>query len=203
VEAAIAKYKPWAIVNTAGYVRVDDAETDSDNCYRDNTDGPAKLAQSCKRHGIRFLTISSDLVFDGTKDSAYDETDAPAPLNIYGSSKMLAEQQVLKILPEALVIRTSAFFGIWDKHNFVYHALHAFMSGNSFTAASDVTISPTYVPDLVHTALDLLIDGEAGIWHLANKVLIPGPNGKFGGIYCKNKRYQPADLACEGIKFTC
>jgi len=65
-------------------------------------------------------------------------------------------------------VRTSAFFGPWDKHNFVTLALEALERGDAFTAASDMTVSPTYVPDLVHACLDLAIDGEAGIWHLAN-----------------------------------
>ncbi|MGV3587619.1 MAG: family 1 glycosylhydrolase [Adhaeribacter sp.] len=169
VEHAIATYKPWAIINTAGYVRVDEAEKDSDRCYRENSDGPAILAEKCKAHNIKLLTFSSDLVFDGEKNDAYTEEDLPAPRNVYGSSKFLAEQEVLQILPTALVVRTSAFFGIWDKHNFIYQALHAFVSGNTFTAAKNVSITPTYVPDLVNVSLDLLIDDAQGIWHLANK----------------------------------
>jgi dTDP-4-dehydrorhamnose reductase len=81
----------------------------------------------------------------------------------------MAENRVLEILPQSLVIRTSAFFGPWDEHNFVTIALRALSRGEVFTAAGDVIISPTYVADLVHAALDLLIDGEGGIWHLANK----------------------------------
>ncbi len=169
VENAINIYKPWAIINTAGYVRVDDAEQEAERCYRENTDGPAILAEKCRQHTIQLLTFSSDLVFDGNKETAYTEDDEPLPKNIYGTSKMRAEQQVLDILPSALVVRTSAFFGIWDKHNFVYHALKAYVTGQPFTAANDVYISPTYVPDLVHTALDLLLDRAAGIWHLTNQ----------------------------------
>jgi dTDP-4-dehydrorhamnose reductase len=56
-----------------------------------------------------------------------------------------------------------------DQHNFVYHALNSFKNSLEFTAANDVTISPTYVPDLVNTTLDLLLDDENGIWNLSNK----------------------------------
>ena len=169
VEAAIAKYKPWAIINTAGYEQIDDAESDSDRCYRENTNGPAILAAQCKEANIKLLTFSSNLVFDGSKESPYTEEDVPRPQNIYGNSKMLAEQAVLDMAPSALVVRTSAFFSDRDQHNFIYRALHAFVSGNDFVAANDVVISPTFVPDLVQTALNLLIDDVAGIWHLANK----------------------------------
>ena len=71
-------------------------------------------------------------------------------------------------MPKALVIRTSAFFGPWDVGNFVVQALAAIRHGKRWHAAADVVVSPTYVPDLVHAALDLLLDGESGIWHLSN-----------------------------------
>jgi dTDP-4-dehydrorhamnose reductase len=161
--------QPWAVINTAGYVRVDDAELDRDRCMRENADGPAVLAQACGDRAVRLVTFSSDLVFDGELSGrAYVESDPLHPLNVYGASKAEAEQRVLELLPDALVVRTSAFFGPWDIHNFVYHALRALGAGDEFVAANDVCVSPTYVPDLVHACLDLLIDGENGLWHLAN-----------------------------------
>ena len=168
VAAAIARWKPWAIVNASGYARIDDAEADAERCFRENAIGPAVLAGQCAEAGIRMLTFSSDQVFDGQSDRAWLESDVPAPLNVYGQSKAAAERDVLALLPQAMVVRTSAFFGPWDAHNFLHHALAALARGASFRAASDVRISPTYVPDLVHVCLDLLIDGESGIWHLAN-----------------------------------
>jgi dTDP-4-dehydrorhamnose reductase len=161
--------QPWAVVNTAGYVRVDDAEREPELCRRENTDGPANLADACAGRGVALLTFSSDLVFDGAKPGPYVERDAPAPLNVYGRSKAEAERLVAEAHPGALVVRTSAFFGPWDEHNFVTHALRALAAGRAFPAADDVTVSPTYVPDLVHACLDLLVDGERGLWHLANE----------------------------------
>ena len=169
VERALARYKPWAVVNTCGYVRVDDAENDMERCQRENTHGAATLASACAQHGVHLTTFSSDLVFDGRNERPYVESDTPNPLNVYGSSKLDAERAVLANHPGALVVRTSAFFGPWDGHNFVTHALDALERGAPFVAASDLTISPTYVPDLVHACLDLAVDREAGIWHLANK----------------------------------
>jgi dTDP-4-dehydrorhamnose reductase len=168
VERALAHHKPWAVINTAGYVRVDDAENEAERCMRENAIGPAILAAACARHGIHLTTFSSDLVFDGARDRPYVESDATAPLGVYGRSKAEAEQRVLDKHPGALVVRTSAFFGPWDKHNFVTLALQTLERGDAFTASSDLIVSPTYVPDLVHACLDLAIDGEAGIWHLAN-----------------------------------
>jgi dTDP-4-dehydrorhamnose reductase len=168
VEAAIVRYKPWAVINAGGYVRVDEAEDDVERCMRENTSGPTVLALAAIRHSLRFMTFSSDLVFDGSLDRPYVESDQPTPLNVYGRSKADAERRVLDSDPQALVIRTSAFFGPWDEHNFVTQAVDALANGRSFTAASDQVVTPTYVPDLVHCCLDLLIDRECGIWHLTN-----------------------------------
>ena len=168
VEAAIQRFKPWAIINAGGYVRVDEAETDSEGCMLANTHGPTVLALACIRHAIRFMTFSSDLVFDGGKDTPYVESDPVAPLGVYGRSKAEAERRVLEADPQALVIRTSSFFGPWDRHNFVTQALGTLRRGQRFTASSDLVVSPTYVPDLVNASLDLLIDRERGIWHLSN-----------------------------------
>jgi dTDP-4-dehydrorhamnose reductase len=169
VESALAEFEPWAIVNAAGYVRVDEAERDTERCLRENAEGPAILAAACARRELRLLTFSSDLVFDGSKSEPYVESDGPAPLNVYGLSKARAEELVLRELPSALVVRTSAFFGPWDEYNFMTVALRALASGQEFVAADDQQVSPTYVPDLVNASLDLLIDGERGIWHLANQ----------------------------------
>jgi dTDP-4-dehydrorhamnose reductase len=65
-------------------------------------------------------------------------------------------------------VRTSAFFGPWDDYNFITLVLKALMDGRQFPVSADITVSPTYVPDLVHACLDLLIDRAAGIWHLTN-----------------------------------
>ena len=168
VEAALERFRPWAVVNAAGYVRVDDAERDGERCFRENATGPAVLARACARRGLPLVTFSSDLVFGGDKDEPYVESDPVRPLGVYGRSKAEAEKRVLEALPSALVVRTSAFFGPWDAHNFVTLALTALEAGRPFAAADDLVVSPTYVPDLVEHALDLLIDGESGIWHLAN-----------------------------------
>ncbi|EYB69648.1 dTDP-4-dehydrorhamnose reductase [Deinococcus phoenicis] len=167
VETALETHQPWAIVNAAGYVRVDDAERDPRN-DRENAAGPQVLARACAGQDVRLLTFSSDLVFDGRKGAPYVESDPPNPLNAYGRSKRAAEEGVLTTLPEALVVRTSAFFGPWDPYNFAAYVRRELQAGQPVRVACDQIVSPTYVPDLTHAALDLLIDGEGGLWHLAN-----------------------------------
>ncbi|HXC51226.1 MAG TPA: family 1 glycosylhydrolase [Candidatus Limnocylindrales bacterium] len=168
VRRTFERYQPWAVVNAAGYVRVDDAERDLARCFRENVEGPANLAEVCRLYGARFLTFSSDLVFGGEKISPYVERDAPAPLNAYGRSKAEAERRVLCVLPSALVIRTSAFFGPWDDYNFLANALTQWRCGNPVEADDSQMVTPTYVPSLVAVCLDLLVDGESGLWHISN-----------------------------------
>jgi dTDP-4-dehydrorhamnose reductase len=168
VEEALERIQPWAVINTAGYVRVDDAEADEPSCLRENAEGPAILAEACAARSIDFVTFSSDLVFDGEKGALYEETDPVRPLNAYGRAKALAEARVGAAFSRALIIRTSAFFGPWDEHNFVTVSLRRLKAGETVKAAGDAVVSPTYVPDLVSTTLDLLIDGESGVWHLAS-----------------------------------
>jgi dTDP-4-dehydrorhamnose reductase len=160
---------PWAVVNAAGHVRVDDAEEAYRECFRANIDGPAALADACHRRGIALLTFSSDLVFGHGHDAPIVESAAPSPLSAYGWSKAHAERRVLQRMPEAMVVRTAAFVTPDDDGNFAARVLRALERGEPVRAADDVVVSPTYVRDLAHLSLDLLIDGERGLWHLANR----------------------------------
>lgn len=180
IHKAIDRYKPWAVVNASGFVQVDEAETKPEECFMLNTVAPGLLARACREHGIRFMTFSSDLVFNGDKKHPYIESDGTTPLNSYGKSKADGEAIVSGIYPAALIIRTSAFFGPWDRYNFAYHILQQLEQQQPCYAVNDVVVSPTYVPDLVNASLDLFIDEAEGIWHLSN-------NGKVTW----------ADFACE------
>jgi dTDP-4-dehydrorhamnose reductase len=172
VEAALARREPWAVINTAGYVRVADASREAERCYRENALGAETLARACARLGIPFVTFSSDLVFDGQLGRAYVESDTIGPACVYGNSKADAERRVLEAWPQALVIRTSAFFGPWDTYNFVHKVLRELAAGRKVEVSDALLVSPTYVPDLAHAALDLMMDGESGVWHLANQGVI-------------------------------
>jgi dTDP-4-dehydrorhamnose reductase len=172
VRNALELYRPWAVINAAGYVRVDDAQTDPCRCYAENTWGPILLADACCRIGIPIVTFSTDLVFDGTKGEPYLENDTPNPLSVYGRSKAWAEQAILDVHCDAMLIRTSAFFGPWDEYNLLTLMFAALARGEAFPAISDCKISPTYVPDLIDASLDLLIDEERGIIHLANQGVV-------------------------------
>jgi dTDP-4-dehydrorhamnose reductase len=185
IEQAIDIYQPWAIINAAGYVRVDEAETDIEECFSINATGPNLLAACCNKNGIKFMTFSSDLVFDGNKISPYLEEDSIQPLNIYGKSKARAESLIMNSNATSLIIRTSAFFGPWDSYNFPMQIINSLKENKPCKVADDTFVSPTYVPDLVNTALDLFIDDEEGIWHLSNE----------GNISWSDFAYEIADRA--------
>ena len=169
ITAILDRCRPWAVINTAGFVRTWEAEEKADECFRANVTGPELLARACKRIGLPLVTFSSDLVFDGTLGRSYIEPDEPAPGCAYGRSKAEAETRLLAIGADALIVRTSAFFGPWDRYNFLFDTIARLKRGEEVVASDTTYLSPTYVPDLVHATLDLLLDEERGIWHLTNQ----------------------------------
>jgi dTDP-4-dehydrorhamnose reductase len=168
VRAMLEKLNPWAVINAAGFTRIDEAEEFRIQCTRENITGPVILAKVCKKMDIKFITFSTDQVFNGKKRKPYSVADLTAPLNFYGLSKKLAEQKIRKINPQSLIIRSSFFFNPWHKEDHLYKMLES-LGEKHFYLPSDIVHSPVYVPDFVNVVLDLLIDGETGIWHLSSQ----------------------------------
>ena len=168
IERTMNGLQPWAVINAAGFVRVADAANERDRCFAENTTGPEQLARACAAREVPFVTFSSDLVFDGQGARPYLESDLANPLCAYGASKHIAEGLVSAAWEKSLIIRTSAFFGPWDRYNFLWSVLNRLHRGERVLASDSQIVSPTYVPHLVHGTLDLLLDGEQGLWHLAN-----------------------------------
>lgn len=170
VAQLLCERRPWCIVNCAGFVRVDDAERECESCWIANVVGPNVLARAARDVHAKLVTFSSDLVFDGANRlTPYVESDVAHPLSTYGRTKAESERDLLGGECDALIVRTAAFFADHDEHNFVTRTLRDLCAGRRVVAANDLTVSPTYVPDLVHAVLDLAIDNERGIWHLANQ----------------------------------
>jgi dTDP-4-dehydrorhamnose reductase len=168
IGATLARHRPWAVVNTVSLADVAQSALDPRRCWERDHLGAVALASACQRAGIRSLTFSSDLVFDGGGARPYTEHDHPRPRSAYGTTMAAAEADILAVAPSALVIRTAAFFSPWEPGNFVNRVVATLAAGEPVGAYEEVTMSPTYVPDLVDAVLDLLIDEEAGIWHVAN-----------------------------------
>jgi dTDP-4-dehydrorhamnose reductase len=169
VEQIIEDLNPWAIINAAGYAKVDEAEQNIEECFEANCEGPSVLAEVCKRYGVKLLTFSSGYVFDGTKATPYVESDEAAPVNIYGKSKAKAENLILTANHNALIVRTSNIFAPSDLNCFVPKTLAALRKGLTIQVANDIKVSPTYVFDMVNESVDLLLDNESGIRHVTNQ----------------------------------
>jgi dTDP-4-dehydrorhamnose reductase len=129
VEATILREEPWAVINAAGYVRLDAAEHEPARCRRGNTIGAELLARTCARHGLPLATFSSDLVFDGAATRPYVESDPVGPLSVYGKCKADAERLVVAVHAHALVVRTSTLFGTADPTDPLHEALDALARG--------------------------------------------------------------------------
>jgi dTDP-4-dehydrorhamnose reductase len=167
VSRAIGACQPWAVINATGFVDVDRAEVEADTCMTVNCKGASLVAEACARVGSGLVTFSSDLVFDGSQTTPYMESHPVAPLNAYGRSKVALESSVLEFVPHALVIRTSAFIDGSDERTFTGRIMNASARGERIQTTAEV-ISPTYVPALADAVLDLMVDGESGVWHVAN-----------------------------------
>ena len=129
VSEAIDAHRPWAIINTAGYVRIEQAERELGASRIADALGAEILASACQQHGLPLVSFSSDLVFDGRLGRPYLESDPTCPAGTYGDSRARAERGILASHPGALVIRTSAVFGPWDRHNFAFALLRELIRG--------------------------------------------------------------------------
>jgi dTDP-4-dehydrorhamnose reductase len=170
VDALLSSMRPALVFNCAAYNAVDRAESEKDLAFAVNAEGPANLARACARHHIRLVHFSTNFVFDGTLDRPYVESDEPAPLSVYGASKLAGEQRVLDAQPAALVIRTSALFG--DKGSaikggsFPDRILSRAGGGEPLRVVADQKVNPTYVGELAPVALELGESGLEGLVHL-------------------------------------
>lgn len=143
------------VVNCAAYTDVDGAEADPDRAYAVNAVGPENVASACARVGAEMIHISTDYVFGGDQDSAYDTSDHTNPLNVYGRSKLAGELAVLAALPDAHVVRTSWVYTGGDGKDFVAAVRRLAAGDGVVEMVSDQVGSPTYVADLVAGLLEL------------------------------------------------
>ena len=104
--------RPDAVINCAGWTDVDGAEEDPEAAFLANETGAAIVASAAAEAGAKVLYVSTDYVFDGSKGSPYVETDPPAPLSVYGRSKLAGEEATVKANSRSFVVRSSGLFGI-------------------------------------------------------------------------------------------
>lgn len=173
VNRTIAAIAPSVIINTAAYTAVDQAESEVTRAFSINRDGAAVLADIAWQRNIPFVHLSTDYVFDGAKQGAYDETDIPAPLNAYGASKLAGEAAVLAAHPLATVIRSAWIYSPYGS-NFVRTMLRLSQTRPIIKVVRDQHGNPTSAFELAAALLQIaersLTDDRrkvAGIFHLA------------------------------------
>lgn len=166
---AIASANADIIIHTAAYTDVDGCEKNAQLAKEVNSDGTETLALGAKESNASLWYISTDFVFDGEKESAYLESDAPKPLNIYGASKLEGEKRIQSLLGKYAIIRSSWLFGK-DGKNFVETILRKNTELKNIKVVDDQRGSPTYTEDLAQ-ALKKLLSCSAqvqGIYHITN-----------------------------------
>lgn len=163
VRAMTAAVKPDVIINCAAHTAVDRCETDRDNAYNINANGPKNLAIAAEENGASIVQVSTDYVFDGNSQKPYYEEDAVNPQSVYGSTKLAGEQEVAKAANRYYIVRTAWLYG--EGKNFVRTMLNLAKTNNRITVVNDQFGSPTTALELAKAILYILENGEYGIYH--------------------------------------
>lgn len=167
-ENFIKNYMPDAVIHCAAYTAVDKAEDEQGVCYLVNASATENIAEICKKINAKMLYISTDYVFDGTKDGFYEVDDKPNPINVYGKTKLLGEQAVQRILDKYFIVRISWVFGEHG-NNFVKTMLHLGKERKEINVIADQYGSPTYTIDLAPLLVEMIQTEKYGIYHATNE----------------------------------
>ena len=167
-EKFITNYMPDVVIHCAAYTAVDKAEDEQGLCYLVNASATENIAQICKKIDAKMVYISTDYVFDGTKDGFYEVDDKPKPVNVYGRTKLLGEQAVQKILNKYFIIRISWVFGEHG-NNFVKTMLKLGKERKELNVVADQYGSPTYTADLAPLLIEMIKTDKYGVYHATNE----------------------------------
>ena len=142
IRSVIHETQPDIIVNAAAYTAVDKAEEEHELAYQINAIAPKTIAEEAKKINALLIHYSTDYVFNGRKDSPYEESDTPDPINIYGVSKLAGEQAIQKSGCQYLILRTSWVFSA-RAHNFLLSILRLSKEKPELNIVADQHGSPT------------------------------------------------------------
>lgn len=176
----LSHHTPTVVVNALAESDVDACERDPEHARRLNADWPAVLARACAARGVPLVHLSTDYVFDGALDRPYRESDAPAPLSVYGHAKLDGERAVLDAHPRAWVLRVSWLWGS-PSRNLAAHLLDPAQAGRAVPLSDDRTGTPNAVQWVAAEIADGLLASPAapatgiggradvapGVWHVS------------------------------------
>ncbi|MCX7718374.1 MAG: dTDP-4-dehydrorhamnose reductase [Candidatus Sumerlaeaceae bacterium] len=166
-EALVARTQPRAVINCAAFTDVNGAESHREEALRINATGAGNIARACAAHQVRCVFVSTDYVFDGTKDSPYLESDEPNPISAYGYSKWLGERETAAAAPNHAIVRTSWLYGVRGR-SFPATILAAARAGKPLRVVNDQTGAPTYTRDLARALAEVALMSGTGIFHATN-----------------------------------
>jgi dTDP-4-dehydrorhamnose reductase len=174
VAEVLAETKPDVVLNTAAYHRVEECEKKSDLAFQVNGTGAMNLAIACQRAGATLVHFSTDYVFGGyAKNSPYEETDRPAPLNVYGASKVLGEYLIPDYTDRYFILRVCGLYGVAGSSgkggNFVETMLRKGSAGEVLRVVDDQLLTPTYTVDLAEAVRKVVVTGKFGLYHLSSE----------------------------------
>ena len=161
IAAALDTHSSDLVINAGGYTAVDKAESEPDAAMRANGEAPGLIAAECARRGAAMIHISTDYVFDGTKAAPYLESDKPAPLGVYGASKLAGERAVTAQLQRQVILRTSWVFSC-SGTNFVKTMLRLAASGREIRVVQDQVGGPTAAADIAAAIARIAVRIGAG-----------------------------------------
>lgn len=171
VARALEAHRPDVLINAAAYTAVDKAESEPELATRANAFAPGHMADRCARYGTPFIHISTDYVFNGTKPTAYVESDPVAPLGVYGRTKAAGEAAVRAATERHVIVRTSWVYGAHG-HNFLKTMLRLAGEREKLSVVADQRGCPTATRDLAEALLaaaEAAAKGDArwGTYHFA------------------------------------
>ena len=182
--SAIQIHKPDVVINAGAYTAVDAAETNRERAFLVNADGAGALAAACAAMGVPLIHLSTDYVFDGHADRPYRETDLPAPINVYGASKLAGEVAIREVTKQHIILRCSWVISPFGQ-NFVKTMLRLAKERGGASVVDDQIGSPTTAGDIAET-----------VFQVATKLVQPENQDLFGTYhYCSRGHASWADVA--------
>lgn len=165
-DRAVRRARPDVVLNCAAYTDVDGAESDPEAAMRVNADGARNVAAAAAEQGAAVLYVSTDFVFDGRKGVPYVESDEPAPLSSYGTSKLAGEVDTAAVNPRHYIVRSSWLFGTGGR-NFAATMLDISEHQSQVVVVRDQVGTPTYTAHLAEGLIRLISTGAFGLYHMA------------------------------------
>ena len=175
VEAMMQRHEPELVLNMAAFHKVDVCEEEVEQTFAVNVYGVRNLALACRVHDATLAHMSTDYVFGGdkTRTTPYVEADVPAPINVYGVSKLTGEHFVRYLLERYFIFRVSGLYGVAGSSgkggNFVELMLRLAHAGKDIRVVDDQRLTPTYTVDLAHQIAAVIETEQYGLYHATSR----------------------------------